>query len=73
MRFIVERVEENIASLENMETGEIISYHVQEIPFQIVEGDVLIFENNDWNHDVQEKNKRHNRISKKMQELWTEE
>lgn len=70
MKYIVERIEEEIASLENTETGEIINYNVSEIPFKIFEGDVLSFEDNIWNKDDDEKDEREERIKNKMNDLW---
>lgn len=70
MKYIVERIEENIASLENMDTGEIINFNVSNIPFIISEGDVLSFDEKIWNEDVEEKLKREKRISNKMKDLW---
>ena len=70
MRFLVERIEDDIASLENMETGDITNFNISEIPFKILEGDVLIFENDTWSQDFEEKEETHERIKNKMDDLW---
>lgn len=72
MKFIVERIEEDIASLENIETGDIVNYNVSEIPFKIYEGDVLIFEHEMWSSDNDEKQEIHERIKNKMTDIWSE-
>lgn len=73
LKYIVERIEEDIASLENIETGEITNYNVSEIPFKIYEGDVLIFDEDVWSQDNEEKENINLRIKNKMENLWEEE
>lgn len=70
LKFIVERIEDDIASLENIETGDITNYNVSEIPFKIYEGDVLIFEEQMWKYDNEEKELRKSRIENKMKNLF---
>ena len=72
MRFIVERIEDEIASLEEIETGNIVNYNISEIPFKIFEGDVLILENETWIIDKKSKQKIQKRIKRKMKNLWDE-
>lgn len=71
MEYIVERIEEKIASLENVETGEIKNFNISEIPFVIREGDVLIFNENVCNTDEEERRIREERIKNKMKNLWS--
>ncbi|MBQ9314688.1 MAG: DUF3006 domain-containing protein [Clostridia bacterium] len=71
MKYIVERIEEKIASLENVETGEIKNFNISEIPFVIREGDVLIFNENVCNTDEEERRIREERIKNKMKNLWS--
>lgn len=71
VRFIVERIEDEIASLENLETGEMMNYKISDIPFKIYEGDFLIFEENCWQNDEEESAKRKERIKNKMKDLWS--
>lgn len=73
MRYVVERIEENIASLEELSTGNIVTKDISEIPFMIVEGDVLIFEENTWKNDQEEKKKRRKIIEQQLENLWKEE
>ena len=70
MKFIVERIEEDIASLENFKTGEIINFDISKIPFEVFEGDVLIFENECWKKEEKDKIEMKERIKNKMQSLW---
>lgn len=70
LKYIVERIEDGIASLENIETGEITNYNISDIPFKIYEGDVLIFEEQMWRYDNEEKELRKIRIENKMKNLF---
>ena len=70
MRYVVDRIEEGYAVLENQESGEITNMDLSEIPFIIYEGDVIIYENNKWNNSAEEKEIIEERINKKMDDLW---
>ena len=73
MKYIVERIEEEIASLENVETGEIKNFNISEIQnfFQCFITPVLIFNENVWNTDEEERRIRGERIKNKMKNLWS--
>lgn len=70
MKYVVERIEEGIAVLEEQESGEIINMDLSEIPFIIKEGDVIIYENDEWNNSLEEKELIDERIQQKMNDLW---
>ena len=70
MKFIVARIEDDIASLESIDTGEIINYNVSDIPFKIYEGDIIIFEENVWSQNFEQKEIIKSRIEEKMNRLW---
>lgn len=70
MRCVVDRIEENIATLENRDTGEVFNIDLSEVPFIINEGDVIIYENNIWKQDEVTEKIINDRIKKKMDDLW---
>ena len=70
MRYVVDRIEEDIVVLEEQESGEIINMNLSKIPFIIKEGDVIIYENDEWNSSIEEKEIIDDRIKKKMEDLW---
>ena len=70
MRYIVESIEDGIASLEDIATREIVRFNISDIPFLIREGDVLVLENTIWYQDEEERKCREERIQKKMKDLW---
>ena len=70
MRYVVDRIEEDIVVLEEQESGEIINMNLSKIPFIIKEGDVIIYENDEWNNSAKEKEIIDDRIKKKMEDLW---
>ena len=69
MKYAVDKINEDIAVLENINTGEIININVSEIPNNIKEKDILIFEDNLYRIDKIEKENRINVLREKMNRL----
>lgn len=69
MKFVVDRIENDIAVLENIKNKEIINVSLKLLPKNLKEGDVLKFNNNKYFLDNNEKQARLNRIREKMKML----
>ena len=69
MKYIIDRIEDNIAILENQETKEMIDIDINELPANIKEGNVLIYENKKYYIDVNLEQERKKNILEKFQKL----
>ena len=69
MKYIIDRIEDNIAILENQETKEMIDIDINELPVNIKEGNVLIYENKKYYIDVNLEQERKKNILEKFQKL----
>lgn len=66
MKFVIDKIEDNIVVLENIETGEIINEEKNNLPIDVKEKDVLKLENNIYVLDILTKEERIKRIMEKM-------
>ena len=68
MKYVVDRIEEDIVVLENLETREIANIKISELDFKVREGNILSYENNkytlDLNTEKLRKEKLRNRFNK---------
>lgn len=69
MKYALDRIEENIAILENIETGELIKISIFNLPQNIHEGTILKEKNNTYTIDIQEEEKRRKLIEEKFKKL----
>ena len=69
MKYALDRIEENIAILENIETGELIKISIQHLPPNIHEGTILKEKNNTYTIDIQEEEKRRRKNQEKFKKL----
>ena len=69
MKYALDRIEENIAILENIETGERRKISIQHLPPNIHEGTILKEKNNTYTIDIQEEEKRRKLIEDKFKKL----
>ena len=69
MIYIVDRIENNIAVLENKDTKEIINIPLNSLPTNLKEGNVLRYENNTYILDADEEEKRRQAILEKFNKL----
>lgn len=67
---VVDRLEGNIAICEDRKTGEIKQIEKSELPENIKEGSVLIFENGKYQLDNKKQEEISKRIEEKMNNLW---
>lgn len=69
MRFVVDRIENDIAVLENIENNEIVNVSLDKLPTKTMEKDVILYDGKNYVVDIFEKSKRVNRIKDKMSKL----
>lgn len=69
MIYIIDRIENNIAVLENKDTKEIINIPLNKLPSNLKEGNVLKYENNTYTKDTEEENNRKKAILEKFNKL----
>lgn len=69
MKYIIDRVEDNIVVCENLETKEIIELDKSLLPENIKDGNVLLFENNEYKLDLNEEELRRQRIRERFNRL----
>ena len=69
MIYIVDRIENNIAILENKETKEIVNISLDILPSNLKEGNVLKYENNIYTLDKKEDEERKKTILDKFNKL----
>ena len=69
MKYIVDRIEENIVICENQETKKIEEFEKINFSEEIKDGDVVILENNKFKIDRKETDKRTEEINDLMKKL----
>ena len=69
MKYSVDRIENDIIVLENILNNEIVYLKSCDLPFKVKESDILVYKNNSYVLDNDEKNKRLRRIKEKMEKL----
>lgn len=69
MKYAIDRIEENIAILENITTKEIIEVELSLLPPNIQESNILIYENNEYKLDTETESKRKEDILNRFNKL----
>lgn len=69
MKYAVDKIENEVATLENIMDGSKINILVNDIPFNIRESDILVFNGENYIKDDSAKNKRLKEIRDKMSKL----
>lgn len=72
MKFAVDRIEDDIVVLENLDDEKITYLNKKELKFEVVEGDILILSGNTYVKSGTEKEKRLLEIKRKMDMLRKE-
>ena len=72
MRYVVDRIEEDVAICENEDTNEMEELDLFGLPTDIQEGDILIYdeETDEYYIDYDEKAIRKARIEDRMEDIW---
>jgi len=69
MKYVIDRIEDNIVVCQNLETKEMIELKKVLLPSNIKDGNVLIFENNEYKLDLNEEELRRQRIRERFNRL----
>lgn len=69
MKYAIDKIIGDIAVLENINTCEIKNVSINELPADIKETDILVFENDTYILDINEKENRVNMLREKMNKL----
>lgn len=67
---VIDRFEGNVAICEDRKTGKIQEINRQQLPKDIQEGDMLIYQDGNYRKDAEKQTEIENRIAKKMEDLW---
>lgn len=73
MKYAVDEIIDNIVILENIETNEKIEVIKESIPFAIEEGNIINIQNNQYQLDKQEENKRRRELRDRLNQLKRKE
>ena len=68
--YTVDRFEHNYAVCENRDTGEIINIDISKLPENIREGDILIYKDNNYSIDENERKNIEERINEKVKNIF---
>ena len=69
MKFSVDRIEEGIAVLENINSKEIIEVEISELDFAIFEGNILVYETGIFSLDKSEEELRREALRERLNNL----
>lgn len=69
MKYAVDKIEDNIVTLENIIDGSKRNILLKDITFNIIEGDILVFNGKKYIKDDNLKNERLKKIQEKMNRL----
>lgn len=69
MKYAVDRIEDNIVVIENLETREIQEIDKESLPENIKEGSILVLDNNEYKLDLNEEELRRKRIQERFNRL----
>lgn len=69
MKYSIDRIENNIAIIENITTGEKKEIEISKLPDNIKEGNILIEEENNYYLDYEEEEKRRKNIKSRFENL----
>lgn len=69
MKYAIDRIEENIVILEDINTKEKIEVEKEVLPLNIKDGTILIYENNEYKLDLNEEELRRKRIQERFNRL----
>lgn len=69
MKYVVDRIENDIAICENIETKEILEIDLKLLPKKVKDGSVIIYEENTYKLDLKEEEKRRKEILERFNKL----
>ena len=69
MKWIIDKIEDKLVTLENDTTKEIITIEKKELPPSIHEGSILIYKNNKYIEQPKEEEQRRKEITERFKKL----
>lgn len=69
MKYAIDRIENNIATCQNLETNEMVEIDLNLLPKKVKDGTILIYENNEYKIDKISEEKRRQAILEKFNRL----
>lgn len=69
MKYAVDRIEDNLVIMENLETKEIIEIEKDKLPIDIKDGTILIYEDEEYKLDLNEEELRRRQIQDRFNRL----
>ena len=69
MKYSIDKILDNIATLENVETKQITEVNTKDLPEEIHEGSILVLEDGKYKLDLNEEEIRRKRIEEKFNKL----
>lgn len=69
MKYVIDRIEENIAICED-ENGQIVELSLEKLPLNVKEGSIIIEENSTYIIDEKATENKRKEIKKRMNNLW---
>lgn len=69
MKYVIDRIEDNIVICQNLESKEMVEIEKNLLPQNIKDGTILLFENNEYKLDLKEEELRRKRISERFNRL----
>lgn len=69
MKFAIDRIEEDIAVCENLETKELIEINIKYLPNNIKDGAIIVLKEDKYELDSIEEKRRRNRIRERFNRL----
>ena len=69
MKYVVDRIEEDIVVLENLETREITNIKITELDFKVREGNILSYEDNKYSLDLNTEKLRKEKLRNRFNKL----
>lgn len=69
MKYIIDRIEENIVICENQETKKMEQFNKEQFPNNIKEGDIVYLEENKFKVNLNETDKKKKKIEELMKKL----
>ena len=69
MKWIIDKIEDKLVTLENDATKELITIEKKELPSSIHEGSILIYKNNKYIEQPKEEEQRRKEITERFKKL----
>ena len=69
MKWIIDKIEDKLVTLENDTTKELITIEKKELPSSIHEGSILIYKNNKYIEQPKEEEQRRKEITERFKKL----